>query len=176
MKFITITATVVKRITKDDGSMSIRLAKIFGTQTKEDGSTREVMYKDCWLPFRWNTKNGSKDLTFVEAQPEEVQVWNDYNKCDEVYIKRFTFYIPEWLQKSLKPLYVANQATIFDQFMPNDNDPYTIIENKSADNTESSRLRSQDLGSTQTEMFDGPIMFDDSSLSYDDDTTYNEEY
>ena len=167
MKFITITATVVKRIKKENGTQSIRLAKVFGKKTNpETGTEYEVQYKDCWVPFRWITKKGTQDLTFVEAQPEEVQIWNKYKECTEVYIQRFTFYIPEWLQSNFKVWRTpAQQEMLF----PNDDDQLTIIEQQSASYTESSDLRSRDLGSSQTEMFDGPIIFDDSALDYGSD-------
>ena len=165
MKFITITATVVKRIKKDDGTQSIRLAKVFGTDTNpETGQETEVQYKDCWFPFRWNTKNGSQDLKFVEAKPEEVQIWNKYKSCSEVYIQRFSFYIPEWMANNLKPWRRQVQQEIL---FPNDDDPITVIEQQSADYTQSSIERSQDLGATQTEMFDSPVIFDDSSLNWE---------
>ena len=73
MKFTTITCTVVKRI-KRDRSQSIRIANVYGYNEGEDGSSKYVKYKDCWLPFEWyNKKNQRKQLSFREDTPEEVQ-------------------------------------------------------------------------------------------------------
>lgn len=156
MQFTTITCTVVKRV-KRDRSQSIRIAHIFGEVTNpENGTTSTVQYKDCWLPFEWyNKKNQRKQLAFTEATPEEVQVYNPVTRDTEVHIKRFTFYVPDWLKSNLKPWrkQVTEQLDLF----PNDDDPITIIEEQSAEMTHSSDLRALDMAGAQYMMFDSPI-------------------
>ena len=157
MKFTTITCTVVKRI-KRDRSQSIRIANVYGYNEGEDGSSKYVKYKDCWLPFEWyNKKNERKQLSFEEATPEEVQVYNPITKTSEVHIKRFKFYVPDWCSKNLKEEYTSRQEVI--EF-ENDDNPMTIIEEQAADYTQSLDDRRQDMRGLQTQMFDSPINFD----------------
>ena len=155
MKFTTITCTVVKRIERER-SQSIRIAKVFGYHYDEvTGSSTYVKFKDCWLPFEWYTKkNKRQQLMFREVNPEEVQVYNPVTKEPEVHIKRFQFQVPEWLQKNLKQEVVSKQAKI--EFS-NDDNPITIIEEQSADYTQSSDERTLDMRGLQTQMFDSPI-------------------
>lgn len=158
MKFKTITCTVVKRI-KRERSQSIRIAHIFGEEhNPETGITRTVQYKDCWIPFEWTTKQGKiKTLSFTDATPEELQVWNPYTKQTEMHVKRFTFYIPEWLHGNLKPwrTQVTEQLDLFE----NDDDPLTIIEEQDESRTMFSIERQRDLRGSQYMMFDAPINF-----------------
>jgi len=156
MKFTTITCTVVKRV-KRERSQSIRIAHVFGEVTnQETGTTRTVQYKDCWLPFEWyNKKNQRKQLSFTDAQPEEVQVYNPVTKSTETHIKRFTFYVPEWCGSNLKAW--RSQSTDQLDLFENDDDPITIIEEQSADMTHSSDLRKRDMAGAQYMMFNSPI-------------------
>ena len=155
MKFTTITCTVVKRVQRER-SQSIRIAKVFGYVYDEvTGSSQYVKFKDCWLPFEWYTKrNIRRQLTFKETTPEEVQVYNPVTKQPEVHIKRFKFQVPEWLSGNLKRESVSPQTEI--EFT-NDENPLTIIEEQSADYTQSSDERALDMRGLQTQMFDSPI-------------------
>jgi len=158
MQFTTITCTVVKRI-KRDRSQSIRIAHVFGQKhNPETGVTSTVQYKDCWLPFEWYTKqNKRQQLSFIEAEAEEVQVYNTVTKESEYHVKRFTFYVPEWCSSNLK-VWRTQQTQQFDLFA-NDDNPLTIIEEQSADQTQFSVDRANDLRGTQFQMFDSPIDF-----------------
>lgn len=156
MKFTTITCTVVKRVQRER-SQSIRIAHVFGEVTNpETGTTRTVQYKDCWLPFEWyNKKNQRKQLSFTDAQPEEVQVYNPITKSTETHIKRFTFYVPEWCGSNLKAW--RSQSTEQLDLFANDDNPMSIIEEQSADHTQSLDERALDMRGLQTQMFDSPI-------------------
>lgn len=167
MKFTTITCTVVKRVERER-SQSIRIAKVFGYHYDEvTGSSTYVKFKDCWLPFEWYTKkNVRQQLLFKEVEPEEIQVYNPISKQAEVHIKRFKFQVPEWLQGNLKREYTSNQKEID---FSNDDNPITIIEEKSADYTQSSDDRALDMRGLQYQMFDSPI-----NISQEIETEFNE--
>ena len=161
MKFTTITCTVVKRVQRER-SQSIRIANVYGYIENDDGKLQHVKFKDCWLPFEWYTKrNIRRQLSFKEVTPEEVQIYNPITKQAEVHIKRFKFNVPDWLVESednpngnLKQEYTSKQ-TKMDLF--NDDNPLTIIEEQSADYTQSSDERALDMRGLQTQMFDSPI-------------------
>ena len=161
LTFTTITCTVVKRVERERGQ-SIRIANVYGYIEDEDGKLQHVKFKDCWLPFEWYTKrNIRRQLSFKEVSPEEVQVYNPVTKKSEMHIKRFKFNVPSWLVQSednpngnLKQEYTSKQ-TKMDLF--NDDNPITIIEEQSADYTQSSDERALDMRGLQTQMFDSPI-------------------
>jgi len=160
-KYTTITCTVVKRVQRERGQ-SIRIAHAYGYVEDDNGQLRHVKFDDCWLPFEWyNKKNQRKQLSFREDTPEEVQVYNPVTKRADVHYKRFKFFIPSWLVRSadnpkgnLKKQYVSYQ-TQMDLF--NDDNPMSIIEEQSADYTQSLDERALDMRGLQTQMFDSPI-------------------
>ena len=158
MQFKNITATVVYRHKRDNGTQAIRLTKIFSEEANpETGTVHKVQYKDCWLPFRWSTKNGMTDLKFSETTPEEVQYINPVTKETQYFIQRFTFYVPEWMWNNLKKWRTSTVQQL--DLFHNDDNPLTIIEEQDADYTQFSDDRARDLRGTQFAMFDAPLEF-----------------
>lgn len=170
MQFKNITATVVYRHKRDNGTQAIRLTQIFSKEEEpKTGKIYTVQYKDCWLPFRWQTKKGMQDLKFSESTPEEVQYFNTYTKKTEYFFQRFTFYCPQWMwdnedvSKNRLKKWRTSTVQQLDLFH-NDDNPITIIEEQDAEYTRYSDERARDLRGTQYEMFDAPINF-----SFEDD-------
>jgi hypothetical protein len=123
--------------------------------------TKKEMNKDkAYAKFESRILDPGKEqqITFSETTPEVVQIYNTQTKEMDEYHQRFKFFIPEWMSKNLKTWRTSNVDQL-DLFV-NDNNPVTIIEEKSADSTRYSDERKKDLHGDDEMMYGSSLQLE----------------
>jgi len=143
--------------------------------TWKSGSKSEMNKDKCHGGFESKIfDNGTlQQITFSETTPELVQVYNTETKEVDEYIQRFKFYIPEWMSKNLKKWRTSNVEQL--DLFANDDNPITIIEEKSADATRYSDEREKDLRGDNHMMYGASLQIEIEE-EFKRNSYYEEEY
>jgi hypothetical protein len=123
--------------------------------------TKSQMNKDkCHAKFESRILEPGKQqqITFSETTPEIVQIYNTKTREMDEYHQRFKFFIPEWMSKNLKTWRTSKVEQL--ELFANDDNPVTIIEEKSADATRYSDEREKDLRGDNHMMYGSSLQFE----------------
>lgn len=151
--------------------------KQHGTYKQMDTARQQA--KAAKLEFKSSIFDNGKLTTISvseELQPELVEYWNPYKKRKEEFVTRYRFNVPSWMhsnlvidkQLSILPSWESDELLDDNEYMPNDDSQFTIIEDQSWESTQFSDERAQDMGALQFTMFSPVVEYSDDSLIWNE--------